>query len=59
MIAPAGELPDTWRANLYRIERPRDAAPEYSCWSPTLTDPADFHKPARFGVLRLESATQG
>ena len=53
-IAPAGELPDTWRANFYRIERPRDAAPEYSCWSPTLTDPADFHKPARFGVLSLE-----
>ncbi|HVR99301.1 MAG TPA: carbohydrate-binding family 9-like protein [Thermoanaerobaculia bacterium] len=42
-----------WRANFYRIERPRDGAPEFSCWSPTLTSPADFHKPARFGVLEL------
>jgi hypothetical protein len=42
-----------WRANFYRVERPRDGSPEYSCWSPTLTDPADFHKPARFGVLEL------
>lgn len=45
--------PRVWRANFYRVERPRDGAPEYSCWSPTLTDPADFHKPARFGVLEL------
>ena len=42
-----------WRANFYRVERPRDGAAEYSCWSPTLTDPADFHKPVRFGVLEL------
>lgn len=43
-----------WRANFYRIERPRDGAPpEFSAWSPTLTTPADFHKPARFGVLEL------
>lgn len=45
--------PQAWRANFYRIERPRDGAPEFSCWSPTLTSPADFHKPARFGVLEL------
>ncbi len=53
-IAPPGALPAVWRANFYRIERPRDAQPEFSCWSPTLTDPADFHRPARFGVLELE-----
>jgi hypothetical protein len=53
VIAPVGELPNTWRANFYRIERPRDAAPEFSCWSPTLTEPADFHKPAFFGTLEL------
>lgn len=47
---PPGRI---WRANFYRVERPRDGAAEYSCWSPTLTDPADFHKPARFGVLEL------
>jgi hypothetical protein len=52
-IAPEGGLPRVWRANLFRIERPRDGEPEFSCWSPTLTEPADFHKPARFGFLRL------
>lgn len=52
-VAPPGDLPRLWRANFYRIERPRDAEPEYSCWSPTMTEPADFHKPAYFGVLEL------
>ncbi|HYG61044.1 MAG TPA: carbohydrate-binding family 9-like protein, partial [Thermoanaerobaculia bacterium] len=53
-IAPVSTpLPPIWRANFYRIERPRDGVPEFSCWSPTLTDPADFHKPARFGALEL------
>jgi hypothetical protein len=42
-----------WRANFYRIERPRNGAAELSCWSPTLTDPPDFHRPARFGRLEL------
>jgi hypothetical protein len=45
----------TWRVNFYRIERPRDAEPEYSCWSPTMTEPADFHKPAYFGFLSIDS----
>ena len=47
-------LPTVWRANFYRIERPRDSTPEFSCWSPTLTDPADFHRPGRFGTLRMQ-----
>jgi hypothetical protein len=42
-----------WRANFYRIERPRDGVAELSCWSPTFTDPPDFHRPERFGVLEL------
>jgi hypothetical protein len=50
-----GALPTQWRANLYRIERPRDGAAEFSCWSPTLAVPADFHKPARFGLFELEA----
>jgi len=50
-IAPPGDLPTVWRANFYRIERPHDAGPEFSCWSPTMTEPADFHKPAYFGTL--------
>lgn len=45
--------PRLWRANFYRIERPRGGEPEFSCWSPTLTAPADFHQPARFGILEL------
>jgi hypothetical protein len=48
-----GILPKVWRGNLYRIERPRDSEPEFSCWSPTMTEPADFHKPAYFGILEL------
>jgi cellulose/xylan binding protein with CBM9 domain len=58
-IAPAGP-PPLWRANFYRIERPRDSRdgePEFSCWSPTSTRPADFHRPARFGVLELAGAS--
>lgn len=52
----APELPRLWRANFYRIDRPRDgAATEHSAWSPTFTDPPDFHRPARFGVLTLEA----
>jgi hypothetical protein len=46
--------PLVWRANFYRIERPRDrAAPELSAWSPTMNQPVDFHRPARFGMLSL------
>lgn len=52
-LAPPGKLPPIWRANFYRIERPRHAQPEFSCWSPTMTNPADFHKPAWFGRLTL------
>ncbi|MBX2999874.1 MAG: carbohydrate-binding family 9-like protein [Caldilineaceae bacterium] len=56
-IAPTNQRPAVWRANFYRIERPRlgksQQPVEFSCWSPTLTDPADFHKPARFGILTL------
>jgi len=51
-----GAPPRVWRANFFRIERPRDGAPEYSCWSPTLTRPPDFHKPACFGTLILDRA---
>lgn len=55
-VAASEDLPTLWRANFYRIERPRDAEPEFSCWSPTMTEPADFHKPAYFGVLELGQA---
>lgn len=40
-----------WRANFYRIERPHGEPVEYTAWSPTYRDPADFHMPACFGEL--------
>ncbi|MDJ0754175.1 MAG: carbohydrate-binding family 9-like protein [Ardenticatenaceae bacterium] len=46
-------LPASWRGNFCRIERPRDGQPEFSCWSPTMTDPANFHRPEYFGTLLL------
>jgi hypothetical protein len=52
-LAPlcAGEIPATWRANFYRIDRgTRD---EFTAWSPTFAEPPDFHAPERFGILRL------
>lgn len=53
-ITSDGQVPQVCRANLYRIERPHNAETEYSGWSPTLTRPADFHKPARFGILEFQ-----
>jgi hypothetical protein len=38
-----------WRANFYRIER--GAVTEFSAWSPTFQEPAEFHLPACFGEL--------
>ena len=56
--SPPGPLPSLWRANFYRIERPRGAEPEFSCWSPTLAQPANFHIPSRFGLLHLPFTEQ-
>ena len=53
-ICASDERPHQWRTNFYRIERPRNGEDEYSCWSPTMTEPADFHKPSRFGLLEFE-----
>jgi len=46
-----GEPPEVWRANFYRIERPRGRTAEFTGWSPTLADPPDFHRPSLFGML--------
>jgi hypothetical protein len=48
--------PKNWRANFYRIERPRGGLPEYACWSPTMADPPDFHRPEYFGALLRQDA---
>jgi hypothetical protein len=45
------EPPAVWRANFYRIDR--GEPDEYSAWSPTGADPPDFHRPERFGYLRM------
>ncbi len=51
-LAPmALPVPTVWRANFYRIDR--GARDEYSAWSPTFTEPPDFHVPGRFGTLLL------
>jgi hypothetical protein len=51
-LAPMAEKPPpVWRANFYRIDR--GSPDEYSAWSPTLADPPDFHRPERFGILRM------
>lgn len=47
---PGPPTPGTvWRVNFYRIERGEQT--EYTAWSPTEKEPADFHVPARFGEL--------
>jgi hypothetical protein len=45
--------PRALRANFFRVERPRNGDDEYSGWLPTETDPPDFHRPEKFGLLRL------
>jgi len=41
----------TWRANFYRIDRPKDAPDELSAWSPTGVPL--FHVQKKFGVLEF------
>jgi hypothetical protein len=54
-VALGGADARIWRANFFRIDRPRAeaprGAPEFSAWSPTCITPADFHRPERFGIL--------
>ena len=40
---------EKWRANFFRIDRAGEG--EFSCWSPTRSDPPNFHVPGRFGNL--------
>jgi hypothetical protein len=52
-LGQEGEVPTLWRANFYRIERPRDGEIEWTAASPTLIRPAEFHRPSKFGRLEL------
>lgn len=45
----APEEGERWRVNFYRIDRAGEG--EFSCWSPTLADPPNFHVPGRFGEM--------
>ncbi len=40
------------RANFLRVDRSAAHGDEYSAWSPTMKEPADFHVVEAFGVLR-------
>ncbi len=58
LLIPLKELsgplvPNVWRMNFYRIERPQSGGVEYQAWSPTLVSPADFHVPSRFGFVKF------
>jgi hypothetical protein len=46
---------EEWRANFFRVDRHPTLGCDYSAWQPTLRNPADFHVPASFGVLRFHS----
>jgi len=53
-LTDGGKIPTLWRANFFRIDRPRDGSPhEFSAWSPTMKTPPDFHQPKSFGLLTL------
>jgi VanZ family protein len=51
MSPPSSET--RWRANFYRIDRPRGKNGEYSCWSPSMSP--SFHQVQRFGTLIFSS----
>ena len=46
---------DTWRANLFRVDRHPGEGDEYSAWRPTMKVPADFHVTDSFGRLIFKS----
>jgi len=42
---------EEWRGNFFRVDRSKWRGDEYSAWSPTLKNPADFHVAAVFGRI--------
>ena len=55
-LLPEGmrDIPTQWRANFYRIERPRNSEPEFSAWSPPRGRHPDFHRAGQFGLLSFD-----
>jgi hypothetical protein len=45
---------ETWRGNLFRIDRHPTLGDDFLAWQPTMRTPPDFHVPAAFGTLRFE-----
>jgi hypothetical protein len=45
---------ETWRGNLFRIDRHPALGDEFLAWQPTMRTPPDFHVAAAFGTLRFE-----
>lgn len=42
---------DEWRGNFFRVDRGQSGGDEFSAWSPTMKNPADFHVPSAFGRI--------
>lgn len=45
--------PYEWRGNFFRIDL-LSSGRQFSCWSPTFSNPACFHRPNYFGQLKLD-----
>lgn len=45
---------ETWRGNLFRIDRDPALGDDFLAWQPTMRTPPDFHVAAAFGTLRFE-----
>lgn len=56
-LSQEGELPLSWRANFYRVDR--SGTDEFSAWSPVFRDPPDFHDATRFGRLIFPREIRG
>ena len=42
---------EEWRGNFFRVDRDKSQGDEYTAWSPTMKNPADFHVAAAFGRI--------
>lgn len=42
---------EEWRGNFFRVDRDNSRGDEYTAWSPTMKNPADFHVAAAFGRI--------
>ena len=51
IVAEPPKVGSRWRANFYRIDRPKGSEWELSAWSPT--GRANFHTPERFGFMEF------